>query len=58
MLSEIISELVVHTTAWCGKPFDVQLVAASDDADVAVLRGSVAPSEVRQLVRINSCSTR
>ena len=32
------------------KPFDVQLVAASDDADVAVLRCSVAPSEVRQLV--------
>ncbi len=32
------------------KPFDVQLVAASDDADVAVLRCSAAPSEVRPLV--------
>jgi S1-C subfamily serine protease len=32
------------------KPFDVQLIAASDDADIAVLRCAAAPSGVRLLV--------
>jgi len=32
------------------KPFDVELIAASDDADVAVLRCAEAPPEVRPLI--------